>query len=80
MDTQAAAKIVIHRGADRPGRYVWSPFVTKVEFRLRLSDLLYTCGAAGPFAGPKGKVCWLLDSLTSLAEHLPDTLGRAFCP
>jgi hypothetical protein len=59
MDTKSQAKLVVHRGADRPGQYVWSPFVTKLEFRHRLSSLPYACGAAGPFAGPKGKIPWV---------------------
>jgi hypothetical protein len=56
MDTNLQAKLVLHRGTDRPGRYAWSPFVTKLEFRHRLSDLPYTCGVGGPVAAPNGKV------------------------
>jgi hypothetical protein len=59
MNAKSQATLLIHRGADRPGQYVWSPFVTKVEFRHRLSNLPYACGAAGPFAGPKGKIPWI---------------------
>jgi hypothetical protein len=59
MDSTTQTKLLIHRGADKPGQYVWSPFVTKVEVRHRLSHLPYACGPAGPFAGPKGKIPWV---------------------
>jgi hypothetical protein len=58
MDNHSEVKLVIHRGTDRPGQYAWSPFVTKVEIRHRLSDLPYTCGPGGPLGGPKGKVSY----------------------
>ncbi|KAF2824296.1 hypothetical protein CC86DRAFT_354227 [Ophiobolus disseminans] len=72
MNTSNPAKLVIHRGSDRPGRYVWSPFVTKVEFRHRLSGLSYTCGAGGPIGGPKGKIPWVE---LSVPEHEPEVLA-----
>jgi hypothetical protein len=56
MDTQPQPKLVIHRGTDLLGRYSWSPFVTKLEFRHRLSDCTYTCGDGGSAAAPNGKV------------------------
>lgn len=65
METPKQASLVIHRGADRPGLYVWSPFVTKLEFRFRLSGLSYTCGAAGAPAGPKGKVSSFIVAYTA---------------
>jgi hypothetical protein len=56
MSTKSQPTIVLHRGPNRPGHYVWSPFVTKTEFRLRLAGLPYICGAGSPSSGPKGKV------------------------
>lgn len=56
MASSQQPQLIVHRGTDRPGLYAWSPFVTKVEFRLRLSNLPYTCGSEGPASGPKGKV------------------------
>ncbi|KAF2704298.1 hypothetical protein K504DRAFT_390651 [Pleomassaria siparia CBS 279.74] len=49
-------KITLFRGWHAPGQYVWSPFVTKVEFRLRTSNTPYTCASGSPSAGPKGKI------------------------
>ncbi|KAH4929110.1 thioredoxin-like fold-containing protein [Parastagonospora nodorum] len=72
MKIPAHTKIVIHRGADRPGRYIWSPFVTKVEFRHRLAELPYSCGAGGPRNGPKGKIPWVE---VSIPGQEPDTLA-----
>jgi hypothetical protein len=77
MDTNPQAKLVIHRGTDRPGRYAWSPFVTKLEVRYRLSDLPYTCGVGGPIAAPNGKVSQPPYSRRLVAKHLPDPLGGA---
>jgi hypothetical protein len=65
METLSQASLIIHRGADRPGRYTWSPFVTKLETRFRLSGLSYTCGAGGAPAGPKGKVSSFMIAYTA---------------
>ena len=56
MDTQSDHNIVVSRGADRRGQYTWSPFVTKLEFRLRFSKLSYDVNASGPLQGPRGKI------------------------
>lgn len=56
MNSPQQVQLTVHRGTDRPGLYAWSPFVTKLEFRLRLSSLPYACGPGGPASGPKGKV------------------------
>lgn len=51
--------MVVHRGEHNPGHYVWSPFVTKLEFRLRLANLSYECGDSGPLSGPRGKIPYI---------------------
>lgn len=61
MDTSMSTKVtppvsIIFRGSDDPGHYVWSPFVTKLEFRLRLAGIPYRIGAGNPWLGPKGKI------------------------
>lgn len=76
MAVRSAQKITIHRGAERSGQYTWSPFVTKLEFRLRLSNLPYVCGSGGPLTGPKGKIPYIeIDGAQSPAssESLADT-------
>ncbi|KAF2999920.1 hypothetical protein E8E13_008899 [Curvularia kusanoi] len=56
MDTKAEQRIAIYRGADLPNQYTWSPFVSKLEFRCRLSGLKYACEIGFPPSGPKGKI------------------------
>ena len=52
-------RLKLYRGADDKGRYVSSPFVTKVEFRLRLAEVPYSIGEGAPWQGPKGKIPYL---------------------
>jgi hypothetical protein len=46
----------VHRGCDEQGSHVWSPFVVKLEARLRFANVPYTTGAGGPRGAPKGKI------------------------
>ncbi|KAI1118194.1 hypothetical protein F5Y14DRAFT_255659 [Nemania sp. NC0429] len=48
--------ITLFRGFKEPGAFVWSPFVTKLEARLRFSGLPYAAGVGSPRQAPKGKV------------------------
>ncbi|KAH7382724.1 hypothetical protein DE146DRAFT_240176 [Phaeosphaeria sp. MPI-PUGE-AT-0046c] len=75
MTNSRQAQLIVHRGADNPSQYVWSPFVTKIEFRLRLAGLSYTCGVQGPASGPKGKIPWIE---LSTAEHEPEVLSDSY--
>lgn len=56
MDLQAQQRISIYRGADLQGQYTWSPFVSKLELRCRISGLRYTCEIGFAPSGPKGKI------------------------
>ncbi|KAJ4371003.1 hypothetical protein N0V86_008697 [Didymella sp. IMI 355093] len=56
MDSKTDQRIVIYRGADLPSQYTWSPFVSKLELRCRLSGLKYICEIGFPPSGPKGKI------------------------
>lgn len=46
----------VHRGWTGQGSHVWSPFVVKLEARLRFANVRYTTGAGGPRGAPKGKI------------------------
>jgi hypothetical protein len=46
-------------GANNPGHYTWSPFVTKLEFRLCLANISYQHGTGSPLSGPKGKISYV---------------------
>ncbi|KAJ4292055.1 hypothetical protein N0V90_009954 [Kalmusia sp. IMI 367209] len=59
MEAKISPTITLYRGWNEPGRYVWSPFATKVEFRLRTSNTAYLCAAGSPRSGPKGKIPYL---------------------
>ena len=49
-------RVTLYRGWLDPGKYVWSPFVTKLEARLRFSGLKYTTDSGSPKTAPKGKI------------------------
>ena len=51
-----SSRLKLYRGSEDAGKYVSSPFVTKVEFRLRMADLPYALDAGAPWLGPKGKI------------------------
>jgi Glutathione S-transferase N-terminal domain len=48
--------VTLYRGWPDRGCYVWSPFVTKLEFHLRLSGMSYAVEAGSPLKAPKGKI------------------------
>lgn len=48
--------VTLFRGYANSNTYVWSPFVTKIEFRFRYSKLPYRVEPGSPRDGPKGKV------------------------
>ncbi|GAP86840.2 putative glutathione s- protein [Rosellinia necatrix] len=49
-------KITVFRGFKEGGAFVWSPFVTKLEARLRFGGVAYATAAGSPRQGPKGKI------------------------
>lgn len=51
--------LTLYRGWVDRGCYVWSPFVTKLELRLRLSNVRYTVEAGSPSTAPKGKIPYI---------------------
>jgi hypothetical protein len=51
--------ITVYRGWLDRGRYVWSPFVTKLEARLRFDGVQYSTDAGSPLSAPKGKIPYL---------------------
>jgi hypothetical protein len=51
-----ALDITLFRGWLDKGCYVWSPFVTKLELRLRISHITYKVAAGSPNTAPTGKI------------------------
>ena len=49
----------VWRGAKPDNAYVWSPFVTKLEARLRFANVRYDLGAGSPKSAPRGKIPYI---------------------
>ena len=64
--------ITLYRGFEGSGTYVWSPFVTKLEARLRFTGLHYHAGAGSPLKAPKGKIPYV-----AIFPNSSDTSSRA---
>jgi len=58
-ETAAAPSVTLFRGWRDPGKHVWSPFVVKVEARLRFAGVKYVTDAGSPLQAPKGKIPYL---------------------
>ncbi|GME51029.1 Glutathione s-transferase [Neofusicoccum parvum] len=67
----SSSKATLYRGWDEPGHYVWSPFVTKVELRLRLAEVSYQIAAGSVNKSPRGKVPYI--ALSEKGEILSDS-------
>lgn len=48
--------LILYRGWPTPGQHVWSPFVIKLEARLRFAAVPYTAAAGSPMTAPRGKI------------------------
>ncbi|KAK4940983.1 hypothetical protein LTR10_019027 [Elasticomyces elasticus] len=74
--TTKSSNLILFRGWLDKGKYTWSPFVTKVEFRCRQAGLPYTVEGGGPKYGPKGKIPYVdLSPLLADASAGPTLLG-----
>jgi hypothetical protein len=54
--TNVQPSIILYRGWADTACFVWSPFVTKLEARLRFAGLAYKTDAGSPRTAPKGKI------------------------
>ncbi|RYP42457.1 hypothetical protein DL767_000145 [Monosporascus sp. MG133] len=52
----ATPDITVFRGWEDPGRYVWSPYVIKLEARLRFGGVRYGVANGSLKEAPKGKI------------------------
>ena len=52
-------KLTVYRGWLDPGQYTWSPFVTRLETRLRFANVPYKTDAGSVQKGPKGKIPYI---------------------
>ena len=66
--------LTLYRGFQPQPIYTWSPFVTKLEARLRFADLSYSNGAGSPLQGPRGKIPYVKISQPD-SSIAPTTIG-----
>lgn len=71
---QPQLNLALYRGFQGSPNYVWSPFVTKLEARLRFGGLSYYTEVGSPFSGPRGKIPYIVMSKPDSTEP-PKTLG-----
>ncbi|KAK8018963.1 hypothetical protein PG991_008153 [Apiospora marii] len=48
--------LTVYRGWKETGKHVWSPFVVKLEARLRFGDVAYRTAVGSPKTAPRGKI------------------------
>ncbi|KAK1148872.1 hypothetical protein N8T08_008757 [Aspergillus melleus] len=56
MESSKAPSVTLFRGFPETGCYTWSPFVTKLEARLRFSGLPYSVEQGSVRVAPRGKI------------------------
>ncbi|KAJ5573553.1 uncharacterized protein N7459_007980 [Penicillium hispanicum] len=57
--TESAPTVTLFRGFPGAGVYTWSPFVTKLEARLRFSNIAYRAEAGSISKAPRGKLPYI---------------------
>jgi hypothetical protein len=68
----SSPQITVFRGEPSNNAYVWSPFVIKLEARLRFSGVSYRLGVGSPRTGPKGKIPYIE---STRADGATSTIG-----
>ena len=71
----ASPSVTVFRGFPSSASYVWSPFATKLEARLRFAGLAYKTEQGAPPKGPRGKIPYIAISKTgdTALETVSDT-------
>lgn len=69
------AKLIVYRGRLERGKHVWSPFVIKLEARLRLAGVPYRADAGSIPKAPKGKIPYVACPGRQLDGSEPATFG-----
>ncbi|KAH6662781.1 hypothetical protein B0J14DRAFT_495535 [Halenospora varia] len=66
-------QLTLYRGWLDPGKHVWSPFVTKLETRLRFAGLSYNTESGSVQKAPKGKIPYV--EILRLDDGQPEQIG-----
>lgn len=69
----ARPSLTLYRGFPSSAAYIWSPFVNKLETRLRFGGLTYKTDQGAPPQGPRGKIPYLAISRNGSSE--PETVS-----
>ncbi|KAK2764345.1 hypothetical protein FQN54_009038 [Arachnomyces sp. PD_36] len=69
------SKLTVYRGWLEQGKHVWSPFVIKLEARLRFAGIPYRTESGSTQKGPKGKIPYVVCPGYELDGTDPATLG-----
>ncbi|KAH7152796.1 hypothetical protein EDB81DRAFT_789704 [Dactylonectria macrodidyma] len=59
MASKEHTPLTVYRGSHKTGVLVWSPFVNKLEARLRFDGIPYKVGAGSPASAPRGKIPYM---------------------
>ncbi|KAM0429693.1 hypothetical protein ACHAPT_006299 [Fusarium lateritium] len=69
MTPKNIPQITVFRGFGDSGTFTWSPFVIKLETRLRFAGIPYKVGGGSPKSGPRGKIPYVeLDTQERLSD------------
>jgi hypothetical protein len=71
MSVKTASDLIVYRGFLGSSNYVWSPFVNKLEARLRLGGVAYSVKPGSRAQAPRQKVPYL--GFENSNELLADT-------
>ncbi|MCJ1382990.1 hypothetical protein MMC17_006103 [Xylographa soralifera] len=67
----AQPSIIVYRGFQGSGAYAWSPFVTKLEARLRFGGLTYRTEPGSVPRAPRGKIPYIAISNAESGSQPP---------
>ncbi|KAK3308368.1 uncharacterized protein B0T15DRAFT_106512 [Chaetomium strumarium] len=75
--TAATPTLTLFRGFPQHDRYTPSPFINKLETRLRIGGIAYQVGVGSPFTAPRGKMPYIelqdADNVNSSTSPTPPT-------
>jgi hypothetical protein len=71
--TKSPISLTVFRGFPDKGCFVWSPFVTKLEARLRFGNISYRTESGSIIQAPRGKVPYISIDRGNGNETLADS-------
>ena len=65
--------LTVYRGDTSTNSFVWSPFVTKLEARLRFANIEYKVAGGSPKSAPRGKIPYVEVQDAQATEQMGDS-------